>query len=279
VLKKNKLDWVVDGGVVVGRKKKPFKKLKTVHEDGVTIVKPKQSVNFNRKSLWDTKPYQVDSLVKDAAKTLLKIKIPKYDGTLDVCYYNYFNNYELRNKIKKSHPHFSLVDLNRYLKSEWQTMTLEMKKEWLDKKNTKLPSIEILRPRADYVELVDKTPSSPELDKTVPIFIEVNKTVPIGSLKSSFRKWSSVSEKEKSVRLIQKWVRNYFKKRNYLKPQTVKLSPKELVGSEVYCKDNEKKGKIVSLYRRKGKQLRYRIVFLEGDSKGSLFYRKNFITL
>jgi len=145
---------------------------------------------------------------------------------LEGAYQYYFNDINLRNKIKQSHSHFSLVDMNKYLLSSWINMNNDEKTPWFTKQ------------------------------KVIPYYkYKRSPTIEIKWKPKDIRKDIDGLTLNKNKQLIDM----HITKDSYTNDQLLNKTVKSL---EPY--DN-KVGKIIGTYKRHGKQLRFRVEWDNGN--------------
>lgn len=211
----------------------PFRKLEEDEFSKGTIEKD-ESNGVNRQ-IREPSLEEIDLYDIESAKSILKLR-----NSLDKqSFLYYYNDYDLRKKIKEAHNHFSLVDLNNYMVKEWSKMSKIERDPWSERALHKM-----FVPRSRETEIVIHTPEKPVNPRKTNVKIE-----------------EVYAPKSPSVIEI-----------NISKDMT--YTTDTLIGSSV-CLDG-KKGRVLGTYKRKGKSTRFRVDW--GDSK-ELFYKKQIISM
>ena len=162
------------------------------------------------------------------------------DKLLEGAYQYYFNDINLRNKIKRSHSHFSLVDMNKYLLNSWNNMNNDEKNPWITKQN-EIPYYKYKR--------------SPPIE--------------IKWKPKDIRKDIDGLTLTKNKSLIDMRITKDSYTNNQLLNKTVKsLDPYD-----------NKLGQIIGTYKRHGKQLRFRVQWDDVNGNKTLHYKRDILRM
>jgi hypothetical protein len=179
-------------------------------------------------------PSDVPSDVSSAAESLLTLR-----NSLDKqSFLYYYNDYDLRKRIKDANPNFSLIVLNDYMVKEWVKMSKVEREPW------STPAIQkMFRPRSSEIQIFSGS-----------------RHIPIKSTYS--KKIEDVDMNESNSRI------------NICITKDIKYSNNELLKKRVSLEN--KKGIVIGLCRRTGRQLRFRV---DWGEKCELYYKKHIINM